>query len=265
MDKSSALRNNINRIGTGSQTIMFAHGYGCDQSMWRYITPAFEQDYDIVLFDHIGSGNSDENYYDFDRYSCLNGYADDVLKICNDLELTNVIFVGHSVSSMIGILSAAERPDLFKCLILICPSPRYIKDENYAGFSKEDIDGMIETLENNYLGWTSSISPGINRNQSKAPKELRNVSCRMNPEVAKHFAKVTFLGDYRNQLSKVSTPSLLIQCDPDGIAPVEVGKYVHQQMRNSCLSLLNVSGHSPHLTAPKQVIEVIKSYLKAEK
>lgn len=262
MSENVRYRNNVNRFGKGAQTIMFAHGYGCDQSMWRFMTPAFEKDYDIVLFDHVGSGNSDENCYDFVKYNSLDGYADDVLKICEDLKLTDVIFVGHSVSTMIGILSATKRPELFKTLILVSPSPRYLEDDNYVGFTKQDIEGMIEMLENNYLGWTSTITPVISGNHPKTTEELRNSFCRMNPSIAKHFAKVTFLGDHRDQLSKVSIPSLIIQCNPDAIAPVQVGEYVHQQMNDSFLSVLDEPGHSPHLTAPDQTIDVIKSYLK---
>ncbi|MEX0660200.1 MAG: alpha/beta hydrolase [Balneolaceae bacterium] len=261
MTGSVTFRNNINRFGKGAQTIMFAHGYGCDQNMWRFITPAFEKDFDIILFDHIGSGKSDISAYDFSKYNSLKGYAEDVITICEDLNLKNVIFVGHSVSSMIGVLSAVKRADLFSRLIMICPSPRYIKDENYEGFSKQDIDGMLEMLENNYLGWSSSITPVIAGNDQAASDELKNSFCRMNPKIAKHFAKVTFLGDHREDLAKVSTPTLIIQCDPDGIAPVQVGKYVHSQMQNSQFSHFNVPGHSPHLTAPGQTTKAISSYL----
>lgn len=169
--------------------------------------------------------------------------------------------MGHSVGSMIGLLAVKERPEFFSRLVMVSPSPRYLSDDNYEGFSRQDIEGMIEMLENNYLGWTSSITPVIAGNHPNATKELRNSFCRMDPKIAKHFAKVTFLSDQRDQLSQVSIPSLLIQCNPDGIAPVEVGKYVHEQMNNNRLIVLNVPGHSPHLTAPDQTINVITSYL----
>lgn len=258
---SATFRNNVSRFGNGTQTIMFAHGYGCDQNMWRFITPAYEKDFDIILFDHIGSGKSDESAYDFDKYNSLQGYAEDVIAICEDLELENVIFVGHSVSSMIGLLSAAERADLFSRLIMICPSPRYIKDDNYEGFSEQDIEGMIKMLENNYLGWSSSMTPVIAGNDQETSDELKNSFCRMNPEIAKHFAKVTFLGDNRDDLARVSTSTLIIQCNPDEIVPVKVGEFVHSQMKNSHFSLLNIPGHSPHLTAPDQTIKAINSFL----
>ena len=261
-------RNNINRFGKGSQPIMFAHGYGCDQNMWRLVAPAFEEDYQIILFDHTGSGNSDENEYDFDKYDSLEGYADDIIEICDELELEDVILVAHSVSTMIGVLAAAKRPDLFSKLVLIGPSPRYINDEDYyGGFSQEDIDDHIETLESNYLGWSSSITPAIsgNPNKPEVAEELHNSFCSMNPKIAKHFAKVTFLSDNREDLSRVKVPSLIIQCDPDIIAPVEVGKYVDEQLQHSCYIQLNASGHCPHLTAPELTIDAIKSFIESDR
>jgi sigma-B regulation protein RsbQ len=246
---------------------MFAHGYGCDQNMWRLVAPAFEEDYEIILFDHTGSGKSDENKYDFDKYNSLDGYANDIIEICDELELDDVILVAHSVSTMIGVLAAAERPDLFAKLILIGPSPRYINDEDYyGGFSQKDIDDLIETLESNYLGWSSSITPVIAGNPQKpeVTEELHNSFCSMNPDIAKHFAKVTFLSDNREDLCRVSVPSLVIQCDPDMIAPVEVGKYVDKQLQNSCFIQIDASGHCPHLTAPELIIDTIKSFIESD-
>jgi sigma-B regulation protein RsbQ len=257
-------KHNVTRFGNGSQTIMFAHGYGCDQNMWRFVAPAFEDDYDVVLFDHIGSGKTDENLYDFDRYNSLDAYADDIIHLCEGMELKEIIFVGHSVSAMIGVLAVAKRPELFKHLIMIGPSPCYINKEDYfGGFSKDDIDELVETLESNYMGWSSFITPVIagNPDQPQFAEELNNSFCRMNPEIAKHFAKVTFLGDNRDDLGKVSIPSLVVQSDPDAIAPVKVGQYVHQHLQNSIYKQLDASGHCPHLTAPDQTIHAIKSYL----
>lgn len=267
MKKDIKSRNNVNQFGNGSQPMMFAHGYGCDQNMWRFVTPAFEEDYHIILFDHTGSGRSDEDEYDFEKYSSLQGYAEDVIQICEELNLEDVLFVGHSVSAIIGVLAATERPDLFSKLIMIGPSPRYINDDDYyGGFSKKDIEELIETLESNFLGWSSSITPMIAGNPDKpeAAEELHNSFCRMNPDIAKHFAKVTFLADNRDDLSGVSVPSLIIQCDPDMIAPLEVGKYVHEQMQNNALVLIHASGHCPHLTAPELTIDTIKSYLESD-
>lgn len=264
MITNSQNKNNVKRFGKGKQTIMFAHGYGCDQNMWRFITPAFEKDYDVILFDHVGSGKSDESAYDFEKYSSLNGYAEDVIELCDELHLKNIIFVGHSVSSMIGVLASAKRTDLFKALIMIGPSPCYINDsEYYGGFEKKDIDGLIEMLENNYLGWSSYITPVIIGDPEKPEyaAELNNSFCRMNPEIAKHFAKVTFSGDNRKDLSKVTTPTLIIQSDPDVIAPVKVGMFVHENMKTSKFMKLETPGHCPHLTSPELTIKAINSYL----
>ncbi|WP_339902366.1 alpha/beta hydrolase [uncultured Cyclobacterium sp.] len=266
MEKAIINKNNVKRIGKGNQAILFAHGYGCDQNMWRFITPAFEEDYDIVLFDHVGSGNSNESHYDYQKYNSLNGYAEDVISLIENLELEKVIFVGHSVSSIIGLLAATQRPDLFKSMIMIGPSPCYINDEEYfGGFSKSDIDELIETLESNYLGWSSFITPIIVGNPDKPEfsKELHNSFCNMNPDIAKHFAKVTFLGDNRLDLNKMSIPGLVIQCHPDTISPVKVGKYVYNNLQNGEYMLLEASGHCPHLTAPEKTIAAIKSYLKS--
>lgn len=267
MHNSVRIRNNIKIFGEGTQAMIFAHGYGCDQNMWRFITPAFEKDFKIILFDHVGSGNSDLTAYDFEKYNSLKGYADDLIEICEALALKKIIYTGHSVSSMIGVLAAACRPDLFDKLILITPSPCYINHTDYfGGFTQKDIDELIATLENNYLGWSSFITPVIIGNPEKEEfsKELNNSFCTMNPDIAKHFAKVTFLGDNRNDLSKVSTRTLILQCHPDVIAPVEVGKFVHQEISNSTYVLLNSSGHCPHLTTPVQVISTIQSFLTTE-
>lgn len=257
-------RNNVKVIGKGNQPMVFAHGYGCDQNMWRFIAPAFQKDFKIILFDHVGSGKSDQRAYDFKKYNSLKGYADDLIEICEVLDLKNVIFVGHSVSSMIGVLAAANRPDLFAKLVLIGPSPCYINHADYfGGFTQKDIDELIATLESNYLGWSSFITPVIIGNPEKEEfsEELNNSFCSMNPDIAKHFARVTFLGDNRSDLSGVSTQTLILQSHPDVIAPTQVGEFVHKEISNSRYVLLNSSGHCPHLTAPLQVISSIQSFL----
>lgn len=267
MNKEIMLRNNIHISGKGSQAIIFAHGFGCDQNMWRFITPAFEKDHRIILFDHVGSGKSDQSAYDFEKYNSLEGYAEDLIKICEELNLENVIFVGHSVGSIIGAIASLERPDIFKKLIMIGPSPCYINKNGYfGGFSKEDIDELIETLESNYLGWSNYITPVIIGNPDKPEfsEELKNSFCSMNPKIAKHFAKVTFLSDNRDDLSRVLTPSLIIQCHPDVIAPLKVGEFVHESMPKSWYKLLDTSGHCPHLTAPNQVITAMKNFLNTD-
>lgn len=264
MKKSTLKRNNVMQFGKGQQPMMFAHGYGCDQKMWRFITPAFENDYKIILFDHTGSGNSDESAYSFEKYDSLKGYAQDVIEICDELKINKVIFVGHSVSSMIGVLASIQRPDLFEKLVLIGPSPCYINDESYfGGFSKEDINDMVDTLESNYLGWSSYITPVIAGHPEKPEhsNELQNSFCRMNPEIAKHFAKVTFLSDNREDLTRVSVPVQIIQSNPDVISQSEVGKFVHQQIPNSIFTQIEVAGHIPHLTNPSATIEAIKKFV----
>lgn len=264
MKISSINRNNVIQFGQGSQPMLFAHGYGCDQKMWRFITPAFEQDYRIMLFDHTGSGNSVESAYDFEKYNDLRGYAQDVIEICDELKINKIIFVGHSVSCMIGVLAAIKRPDLFEKLILIGPSPCYINQAAYfGGFSREDIEDMVDTLESNYLGWSSYITPVIAGHPEKPEHadELHNSFCRMNPEIAKHFAKVTFLADNREDLAQLTIPVQVIQSNPDVISPVEVGEFVHNQIRNSLYTQIEVPGHVPHLTDPMATIAAMRKFL----
>jgi sigma-B regulation protein RsbQ len=257
-------RNNITIHGDGSKSMLFVHGYGCDQNMWRFITPQFKKDYKIILIDLVGSGNSDENAYDFDKYSSLEGYADDIVEICDALDLKNLTYVGHSVSAMIGVLANLKKPTIFEKLIMIGPSPRYINDQDYCGgFSQDDIDELIETLESNYLGWSSAMAPAImgNADKPELAEELEQSFCQTNPEIAKHFAKATFLGDNRSDLNKLTTETLILQCNSDIIASIEVGQYVHKHVSNSEFVLLDATGHCPHLSAPKQTIEAMKSYL----
>ncbi len=259
-------RNNVNRLGKGRVPVMFSHGYGCDQHMWRYITPAFEDDFEIYLFDHVGAGKSDMNAYDLEKYSSLHGYASDVIEICDGLGLRDIIFVGHSVSAMVGVLASIKRPDLFSHLIMVGPSPRYINDDHYfGGFNERNILELITTLESNYLGWASSISPVIAGRPDKPEfqEELKESFCSMPLHIAEQFAKVTFLGDNRDDLSKVSIPSLVIQSNPDSIAPVEVGRFVQEKIPNCQYVELNSPGHCPHLTEPEQTILAIQTFLNA--
>lgn len=257
-------RNNVKVLGKGTQPILFAHGYGCDQNMWRYVYPAFEENYKIVLFDHTGAGNSDETQYSFEKYSTLEGYSSDIMEICEELGLQDVILVGHSVSSMIAVLAAAADPKLFSKLILIGPSPRYINDEDYyGGFNLEDIEGLMEALDSNYLGWAAQMAPVImgNGERPELGEELTNSFCRTNPAIAKHFARVTFLSDNRGDLHAVKVPTLVVQCAEDVIAPKEVGEYVHENIANSSFRLLKATGHCPNLSAPEETINVMKEFL----
>ena len=257
-------RNNVKVFGKGTQPVLFAHGYGCDQNMWRFVYPAFEEDYKVVLFDHVGAGNSDHSHYSRDKYGSLEGYAEDILEICRELDLRDVILVGHSVSSMVAVLAGIAYPSRFAHLILVCPSPRFINDDGYVGgFNKEDIDELMDALDSNYLGWSANIAPVIMANPSKPElgEELTNSFCRTNPEIAKHFAQVTFLSDNRKDLPMLKTPTLILQCSEDVLAPREVGEYVHEKIPNSVLTVLDATGHCPNLSAPKETIQAIKEYL----
>ena len=258
-------RNNVRLSGReGGRPMMFAHGFGCDQNVWRLMTAAFEDEYRIVVFDYVGAGGSDLSAYDWDRYGSLRGYADDVLEICRELDLHEVVFVGHSVSSMIGVLAAIEEPDRFHRLVLVGPSPRYVDDEGYVGgFGREDIDELLDSLDSNYLGWSSAMAPVImgNPDRPELGEELTNSFCRTDPDIAGHFARVTFLSDNRADLAAVTTRSLILQCSEDAIAPPAVGGYVHRQIADSELVLLDATGHCPNLSAPAETIAAIKAFL----
>jgi sigma-B regulation protein RsbQ len=258
-------RNNVKVFGAGNRALVFAHGYGCDQTMWRLVTPAFADDYRIVLFDHVGCGGSDLSAYDRFKYGTLGGYADDVLEICAALDIEDGVFVGHSVSAMIGVLAATKQPRSFSDLILVGPSPCYIDDDDYVGgFSSEDIDGLLETLDDNYLGWSSTMAPVImgNPDRPELGEELTNSFCRTDPEISKHFAHVTFRADNRSDLPKVRARTLVLQCSDDVIAPRPVGEYVHRTIPGSEFVLMKATGHCPNLSAPEETITAIRAFLQ---
>ena len=263
---SALERNNVTVRGAlDGQPMVFAHGFGCDQSMWRFIWPAFEDAYRIVLFDHVGAGGSDWSAFDPERYSSLDAYANDVVAICDELGLEDVIFVGHSVSAMVGVLAAAARPDLFARLVLVAPSPRYMDDAGYVGgFTREDIQELLDSLESNYLGWSSAIAPVImgNPERPELANELTNSFCRADPEIAAQFARTTFLSDNRADLARVETPSLVLQCSQDAIAPRSVGEYVAAQLPSSRLVLLDAVGHCPNLSAPEATVAAMRDFLR---
>jgi sigma-B regulation protein RsbQ len=262
---NAVTRNNVTQHGSpDGQPMLFAHGFGCDQNMWRFVWPEFEDDYRIVLFDHVGVGGSDTSAYSRTRYGSLAGYASDVIEICDELGLDEVIYVGHSVSSMMGVLAAAERPELFARLVLIGPSPRYIDDGDYVGgFSREDIDGLLESLDSNYLGWSSAMAPVImgNPERPELGEELTNSFCRADPEIARQFAHVTFTSDNRADLRRAPTPSLVLQCSDDVIAPAAVGEYVHGELPDSRLVVMGATGHCPNLSAPDETVAAIRAFL----
>ena len=245
--------------------MLFAHGFGCDQNMWRFVAPRFESDFRVVLFDHVGAGGSDPSAYDPDRYASLAGYAEDVLDICQALDLENVVFVGHSVSAMIGVLAAVREPERFAKLVLVGPSPRYIDDEGYTGgFAESDIDELLDSLESNYLGWSAAMAPVIMGNAQRPDlgEELTASFCRTDPDIARRFARVTFLSDNRADLAAVRTPTLVLQCSDDVIAPTVVGEYVRDAMPNSELMLLDATGHCPNLSAPDETTAAIAAFVR---
>ncbi len=262
---TAARRHNVVEHGPrDARPMVFAHGFGCDQNMWRHVWPAFAGDHRVILFDHVGNGGSDASAFDRRRHGSLQGYAEDVLDICRELALQDVVFVGHSVSAMIGVLAAATDPDRFARLVLVGPSPRYVDDSEYVGgFSREDIDGLLESLDSNYLGWSSAMAPVImgNPERPELAEELTNSFCRADPEIAAAFARVTFLSDNRDDLARVTTPCLVVQCTQDAIAPEVVGAYVHSQLPDSRFTLLEATGHCPNLSAPEETIAAIRAFL----
>ncbi|RRB10432.1 alpha/beta fold hydrolase [Larkinella knui] len=266
MKTSVLARNHVTVLGKGTQPMLFAHGFGCSQQMWRFITPAFEPNYRLILFDYVGSGASQTSAYNAERYANLNGYAQDVLDICSALDLTDVIFVGHSVSCMIGLLASLKAPERFSRLILIGPSPCYLNDATgyIGGFNRQDIQELLVTMEKNYIGWANFMAPMVMNDPSQPAmtEELNQSFCSTDPVIARQFAQVTFLSDNRPDLAKSTVPALILQCSDDLIAPIEVGTYVHQHLPDSQLKLLKASGHCPHLSAPFQTILAMNEYLQ---
>lgn len=257
-------RNNVKVSGSGTRPMLFAHGFGCDQQMWRFITPPFEHDYRIVLFDYVGSGKSDISAYDFDRYSTLDGYATDVLEICAALALRDVIFVGHSVSSMVGVLAANREPQRFSRLIMVGPSPRYINDVDYVGgFERADIEGLLDLMDKNYIGWANFLAPVVMKNDDRPEltRELHDSFCSTDPKITRRFAETTFFADNRADLGGVRVPSLIMQCSEDAIAPADVGRYLQRTLPGSTLHLLRATGHCPHVSHPEETVEAIRDYL----
>lgn len=258
-------RNNVRVSGSGTRPILFAHGFGCDQNMWRLVTPTFENDYRVVLFDYVGSGKSDITAYHPDRYSTLDGYAQDVLDVCAALNLRDVIFVGHSVSSVIGILASLREPEYFERLILVSPSPCYINHppDYVGGFERADIEGLLDMMDKNYLGWASFLAPVVAKNPEhpELSQELQDSFCSTEPKIARRFAEATFFSDNRSDLPRVKIPSLIMQCSDDAIAPLSVGEYLHQHLQNSTLRVMEATGHCPHMSHPDETIQVIQEYL----
>jgi len=244
--------------------MLFAHGFGCDQNMWRYVAPAFEQDFRTILFDHVGAGGSDLTAYDPDKYATLEGYAADVVALATELGVSDGVFVGHSVSAMIGLIAARSAPWLFSTLVLVGPSPRYIDDGDYVGgFSEEQIAELLDFLDTNHLGWSQAMAPVImgNADRPELGEELAASFCRTDPEIAKRFARTTFMSDNRADLGAIDARVLILQCRDDVIAPESVGAFVQRSIPGSELVLLDATGHCPNLSAPAETIAAIKAFV----
>jgi sigma-B regulation protein RsbQ len=249
--------------------MLFAHGFGCDQNLWRYVVPAFEDEYRVILFDYVGSGRSDITAYDVDKYARLEGYAQDVLDVVEALDLHNVTFVGHSVSSMIGLLASITRPERFERMVLIGPSPRYVNDrpDYVGGFERKDLEGLLDLMEKNYIGWAEFLAPVImgNPDRPEYARDLRDAFCSTDPFIARRFAEATFFADNRADLPKVTAPSLVLQCSNDVIAPECVGEYVARHLGQSTYMKMEATGHCPQVSHPEETIRLIKNYLSANR
>ncbi|MEU0046149.1 alpha/beta fold hydrolase [Streptomyces werraensis] len=260
-------RNNVRVTGaTTGRPVVLVHGFGCDQNMWRLVEPLLAEDHPLVLFDYVGAGRSDLSAWQEDRYSSLDGYARDLVEVCEELDLRDAVVVGHSVSAMTGVLAAAAAPGRIGALVMVCPSPRYIDEDDYrGGFSAEDIDELLESLESNYLGWSAAMAPVImgNPDRPELGEELTNSFCATDPDIARVFARTTFLSDSRKDLETVTVPTLILECEQDAIAPREVGAYVHAAVKGSELVTLDAVGHCPQLSAPEATASAIRSFLSS--
>jgi sigma-B regulation protein RsbQ len=257
-------RNNVHQSGRGRRAMVFAHGFGCDQNMWRFVAPTFEKDFRTVLFDHVGAGGSDLSAYDKAKYASLAGYADDVVEIGRELGLEDAVFVGHSVSSIIGVLAAEKASGMFGKLVLVGPSARYIDDEGYTGgFSAKQIEELLDFLESNHMGWSAQMAPMImgNPDRPELGQELTNSFCRTDPEMAKAFARVTFTSDNREDLARLTVPTLVLQCSEDIIAGQAVGDFVNRTIPNSRMIVLKATGHCPNLSAPDEVVSAMRTFV----
>ncbi|MFH9229515.1 alpha/beta fold hydrolase [Streptomyces lydicus] len=257
-------RNNVTVTGNPhGPVVVLAHAFGCDQNMWRLTVPALAEDYRVVLFDYVGSGRSDLTAFSAERYASLDGYARDVVEVCEALDLRDAVFVGHSVSAMTGVLAARQAPERIGALVMVAPSPRYIDDGYRGGFDEQDIDELLASLEANYLGWSSVMAPVImgNLERPELAEELTNSFCATDPEMARIFARTTFLSDSRDDLKSVAVPTLVLECTEDAIAPREVGAFVHRSVPGSTLVTLDATGHCPQLSAPEATNEAITAFL----
>lgn len=260
--KSAARRNNVSVRGSGGETLVFGHGLGCDQRIWRRVLPAFLPTHRVIAFDHVGAGDSDRSQYDSGRHGTLAGYASDLLEICAELELRDFTFIGHSVSCMIGALAAIREPERFRRIVMIAPSPRYLNDppDYVGGFDRVDIDRLLELMDQNFIGWATALA-NVATAQPELARELSANLSGLDRSSAREFARATFYSDYREDLPKVAAPTLVIQCADDDIAPVSVGKYMVQRLPRGELALLEVSGHLPHMSNADETVRLIRNFL----
>ncbi|HEY1783717.1 MAG TPA: alpha/beta hydrolase [Roseiarcus sp.] len=264
MDGSARSKNNVKVEGAGHQPMIFAHGFGCDQNMWRFVAPAFQADFRTVLYDQVGAGRSDLSAYDPAKYASLEGYSDDLIEIGRELALHHAVFVGHSVSAMIGLLASLKAPELFASLVLVGPSPRYINDGSYVGgFEAAQIEELLDFLGNNHMGWSTTMAPVImgNADRPELGEELAASFCRTDPAIARDFARTTFTSDNRADLPRVKARTLILQCRDDSIAPTSVGEYVQRSIPGSQIVFLDATGHCPNLSAPEEVISAIRAFV----
>ncbi|WP_313236794.1 alpha/beta fold hydrolase [Sporosarcina ureae] len=261
-------RNAVHITGSGEQTIVFAHGFGCDQTVWNHVVPAFEKQYRIVTFDYVGSGQSDKKAYSAERYASLPGYAQDVIEVCDALELKDIIYVGHSVSGMIGVLASIQRPDLMEKLIMIGPSPHYLNEIDYhGGFEREDIDELLDMMEMNYKEFTKYLAPIAMKNEDRPylSEEFESMLCTNDPGIARRFAEATFMSDVREELPKVPTRTLILQPTEDSIVPMEVGHYIKEHISDSELVIMKAKGHNPHISHPTETIDEITRFIEEDR
>ncbi len=260
-------RNNVTILGQGPKTLLFAHGFGCDQNMWRFVIPAFADDYRLVLFDYVGAGKSDRAAYSADRYSSLHGYAQDVLDICAALELTEAVFVGHSVSGMIGLLASLQEPSHFSDLVMVSPSPCYLNDppDYFGGFERSEVEGLLDLMDKNDLGWASFLAPAMIQDpeQPGLTAEMEQSFCANDPKIMRRFAEATFFSDNRTDLASATLPSLILQCTDDAIVPLSVSDFLHRHLPGSVLTMIEATGHCPHMSHPHATVQAIKDYLSS--
>ncbi len=263
----SAVRTNYVHVSgrPGAPTLVFAHGFGCDQHMWRHVAPAFEDEFRVITFDHVGAGGSDLAAYDVERRASIQGYADDVVAVLDELDVRDAVYVGHSVACGMGILASIAAPERIATLVLVAPSPRSIDDgDDVGGFTEADIHELLESMEHNYLGWSRSLAPVVmgQPDRPELAEELTASFCRVDPDIARQFARVTFLTDARASLPLVAVPTLVLQCSDDALAPLAVGEYVHAAIRGSVLRVLEATGHCPNLSAPQETTAAISAFLR---